>query len=282
MPPFSLSEIRRYYDRHTPAFVRFGQGGQFGAIHRAVWAPETITRSKAFRYVEDRIADHIHRFGLNTKTTHLVDLGCGVGSSLVYLAEQLNVRGTGITLSSLQAKLAETRIREAGFSQRLRCIEGDYCRLPHDVAVADLAYAIESFVHGPSPRAFFEQCRRLLRADGWLVICDDFRRPMSTRLGFETIERFCRGWHINALLQPAELVALAHEAGFAHHSTHDLTPFIEITRPRDRIIDALAKILVALPPMEARYDHLVGGSALQRCLREGWIGYDLAFFRRLG
>ena len=32
---------------------------------------------------------------------------------------------------------------------------------------------------------------------------------------------------------------------------------------------------------EARVGPLIGGSALQLCLERGWVGYDLAVFRRL-
>ena len=57
MPAFETADIRRYYDRHTRSFVRFGQGGRDGAIHRAVWGPGVTTRSAAFHYVDDRIAE---------------------------------------------------------------------------------------------------------------------------------------------------------------------------------------------------------------------------------
>ena len=99
---FATDEVQRYYDRHTDTFVSYGQGGAFGAIHRAVWGPGTRSRSDAFRYVENQIVDCVRRLGPgpdDTSPPHVVDLGCGVGSSLCYLAERLPLRGTGVTLS---------------------------------------------------------------------------------------------------------------------------------------------------------------------------------------
>ena len=52
---FATDEVQRYYDRHTDRFVAYGQGGAYGAIHRAVWGPGTRSRSDAFRYVESQI-----------------------------------------------------------------------------------------------------------------------------------------------------------------------------------------------------------------------------------
>ena len=56
MRGFDAEQIRRYYDRHTSAFVALGQRGSDGAMHRAVWGPGTATHRQAFRYVEDQIA----------------------------------------------------------------------------------------------------------------------------------------------------------------------------------------------------------------------------------
>jgi SAM-dependent methyltransferase len=289
MPRFESSEIRRYYDRHTPAFIRFGQGGSAGAIHRAVWGPGVATRQQAFHYVDDRIAGLLgaRDSKLGTRDSsgpdglHVVDLGCGVGASLCYLAERLPLRGTGVTLSPVQARLAAERISEAGLSDRVECLVGDFNALPASLGPADLAYAIESFVHGPSPDRFFAECRRLIRPGGLLVICDDITRSPAEPAARRTIERFCRGWHVNTLLDQPALRAQAREAGFEHESTTDLTPYLEIRRPRDRVIDALGALFGGLPVVRDRFGYLIGGSALQTCLARGWIGYDLTQFRRL-
>ena len=280
MPQFDATAVRRYYDRHTPAFIAYGQGGRTGAIHRAVWGPGTETRDDAFRYVEARVLEQIRRLGPVTDRPHVIDFGCGVGASLCYLADQAPIRGTGITLSPVQARLAAQRVRVAGLTDRVACREGDFCDLPTDIASADLGYAIESFVHGAAPARFFAECARVIRPDGLLVICDDFKRTVTAPARSRAIERFCEGWHINTLIDRNTLRTLAREAGFAHETTVDLSPYLELGRPRDRVIHALAALLRWLPG-QARFGHLTGGSALQTCLRAGWIGYDLALFRRL-
>src|SRR5688500_14587739 len=166
------AQVRHYYDRNTAGFLTTGQRNS--ARHRAVWGPRVTTRAAAFRYVEDEIAGLLRGLSPSFGTSHVVDLGCGVGGSLLYLAEQLPIRGTGITLSPVQERVAAARIREAGYADRVQCLVGDYCALPDDVGTAaDLAFAIESFVHGPDPAAFMAECRRLVRPGGLLVICDD-------------------------------------------------------------------------------------------------------------
>jgi SAM-dependent methyltransferase len=281
MSRFDAAKIRHYYDRQTAAFVAVGQGGSVGAIHRAVWGPGVGTRRQAFRYVEDQIIELTRRLPPSFGASHVVDLGCGVGGSLCYLAERLPVRGTGITLSAVQGRLAGQRIREAGCSDRIRCLVGDYCALPAGLDPADLAFAIESFVHGPAPDLFFAQCRQLVRPGGLLLVCDDFRRSTTEPAAERTIDRFCRGWRVNTLLHADELQSLARAAGFAHQSTVDLSPYLEIHRVRDRLVDGLIALLGWLPLDDTRLGYLLGGSALQKALSHQWIGYDLALFQRL-
>jgi tocopherol O-methyltransferase len=278
-PRFDPAEVRDYYDRHTATFVSHGQGGDAGAIHRAVWGPGVSRRDQAFHYVEDRIAERIQDMPAARGPLHIVDLGCGVAGSACYLAARLPVRVTGITLSPVQARLAQTRIRAAGLSDRVACIEGDYCNLPAGVATADLAYAIESFVHGATPDRFFAQCRQLLRPGGVLVICDDFRRATADPRAERAIERFCRGWHVNSLLDRQALDQLARNHGFAPESTEDLTPCLELGRVRDRLLNVLLPVLNLLPLAAGRFDYVDGGSALQECLTQGWVGYEMVTFR---
>jgi len=280
---FSQTDIRRYYDRNTASFVALGQGGSLGAIHRAVWGPGVRSSDEAFRFVEDRIAECLRRISPGTdRPSHVVDLGCGVGASLCYLAERLpGLHGTGITLSPVQARFAQQRIQEAGLADRLTCLEGDYADLPSSVGPADVAYAIESFVHGPDPVRLFAQCRRLIRPGGLLAICDDFKRPTDDPAARRAIDQFKRGWHINTLIDRGRLQTLARDAGFVHDSTVDLSSYLELNRPRDRAIKVLIFFTKWVPVLRARFGHLAGGSALQKCLERGWVGYDLAVFRRV-
>ena len=295
MPHFDADDIRAYYDQHTTRFLTHGQGGEVGAIHRAVWGPGTTTRADAFHYVDDLIAALVTSLPASPSPRHFVDLGCGVGASLCYLAERLPIRGTGVTLSPVQCRIARTRIADADLSDRVRCLEGDYTTLPASVDTADLAYAIESFVHGSSPERFFAQCQRLVRPGGLLVICDDVRRPATNPAASRAIDRFKRGWHINTLLGLDELVALAGSAGFQKESNIDLSPWLELRRLRDRAIalpaalidglrQGLRSILRSDPTLvrqvDRRYGHLLGGSALQDCIAHGWIGYEFVVFRR--
>lgn len=279
-PQFDAAEVRAYYEQHTARFVALGQRGSLGSIHRALWGPGVTTAEQAFRYLEDRLIEQIRELPPSFGSSHVVDLGCGVGASLAYMAARLPIRGTGITLSPAQARLAAPRLDAAGCAGRVRCIVGDYCALPADLEPADVAFAIESFVHGSAPERFFGQCRNLVRPGGLLVIGDDFRRPAAGAAAERTLDRFRKGWRVNTLLSSDELQRMALDAGFDHVRTADLTSYVQIDRVRDRIVNGVLWTIGWLPLEDTRLGYLAGGRALQKALAHGWIGFDLAMFRR--
>ena len=280
MPRFDTDQVRNYYDRHTSRFVSFGRGGSVGAIHRPVWGPGVESREAAFHYVDDRIAEVIERMPAGIDPLHVVDLGCGVGASLCYLAgRHARIRGTGVTLSPVQARLASERVLQAGLADRVLCVEASYENLPPVIAPAVVAYAIESFAHATAPERFFAECGRLVKPGGALVICDDFRRAAAGRRAERTVDRFTRGWHLNSLLPQDRVRELASAAGFSLESWTDLSPYLERPSVRDRLVNAS---LGWLPLDRTPLGPVLGGTALVTCVANGWTGYELLVFRRRG
>src|SRR6478672_6979525 len=72
----------------------------------------------------------------------------------------------------------------------------------------------------------------------------------------------------------------AAAAGFDHMWTRDLTPWLQLGRPRDRAFRAIAPLLRLLPRISPRLANISGGAALQTALARGWIRYEFAVFER--
>lgn len=287
-PRFDITRVRHYYDRHTAGFMALGTGGEVGVIHRAVWAPGVTTPAQAFHYVDDRIADAIEAQSgavagagiggsIPLPPLHIVDLGCGVGATLCHLARRLGARGTGVTLSRLQAHLAAERIAAEGLEDSVFCLEASFDSLPPSITAADAAFAIESFAHAPDPTGFFAEAARIVRPGGLLLICDDVRGPGGGAAAERTVARFTHGWHLNTLLTPKEIRALADAAGFEHRETEDLSPYLVPLSLRDRVLDTA---LGWLPLGGTPLGPVLGGAALKRCLAQGWTAYELLTFQR--
>lgn len=280
----AVDDVRRYYEENTERFERFGQGRGTGAIHRSVRAAAGDRDQNSFRTLERMILRRLRRVGSGDGKVHVLDLGCGVGASMIYLAEHAPIVATGITLSGLQATRARERIAARGLAERVQCLEGSYLELPASVRVAELAFSIEAFIHGPDPSAFFEAAARYVAPGGLLLIFDDF---LSERGGgplaphdARVIREVREGWLANSLVTVRQASELASQAGFVLETNDDLTPRLELGRPRDHAIALLVAVGRHLPLRGYRFRSLLGGSALQAGLRNGLLEFRCLGWRR--
>jgi SAM-dependent methyltransferase len=282
---FDGEQVKRFYDDNTRLFLSLGQGTE-GTIHRAVWGPGVRRRVEAMAYVDGLVFQRVKRLELTdaAQALHVVDLGSGVCASLCRMAKQSAITGTGITISETQVALAKARIEGEGLAARVRCVEGDFCDLPTGLPPADLAFAMESFVHAADATRFFSECAKLVRPGGYLVICDDFVASPELRANQRVnrwLQRFRQGWRASNLQAEVEARNLAQTAGFVHEETRDLTPYLEIRRPRDWLMAGLMRCFGWLPIRASYWSMLYGGHALQVCLQRGWIKHLFVVWRRL-
>ncbi|MCA9568445.1 MAG: methyltransferase domain-containing protein, partial [Myxococcales bacterium] len=159
-----MADVSRYYEANTRWFLRFGQttGGP-GVIHRGIWGDGVTTTLEAL--------DHVHRLiqARVPSGTRVLDLGCGVGGSLCRLVElDPTLKGTGVTISPTQARLAAQR----GPGQRF--LTADFHDLPASLGTFDAAYAIEAWAHATDPDAFMASTAGRLAPGGLLLLIDDF------------------------------------------------------------------------------------------------------------
>ena len=289
------SETAAYYDANTARFLRFGRGAASMAIHRAVWAPGVLTRMEAMRYVDNLMLFELvelmstpggptARRGRvrSTESSGLtvVDLGCGVGGSVTHLEQHLPGSYYGVTNSRVQQQKATEASARRGL--RATFYVDDYndrglyeSRLP--TGTVDLVYMIESFVHAADPAVVFEGVAKLLRPGGRLIICDDTLHS-ETAADSDVVQAFRRGWHAHSLLTLERTTDLAHAAGLHLREERDLTQYVELRRPRDRVIRLIAPLFPRLGLKGPFWDNMYGGNALQIGLLSGLIQYRYMVF----
>jgi cyclopropane fatty-acyl-phospholipid synthase-like methyltransferase len=271
-------EVQRRYDNTTAVWERFSQGGT--AVHRAVWGEAIASRREAFGYLDKLVAEQVT--ALDVEAPRLLDLGCGLGASLMNLARLLpQARGVGVTISPRQAKRAQQLVGAAGLDARVRCIEADFLELP-ELGVFDVGFAIEAFVHAADPSTFFASVSQRLRPGGRLIICDDFRAraprgPKEERW----LELIRRGWLASCLITVDAARALGKRHGLALVENRDLTASLELRRPRDLLISALLLVTRPFQPASTLWRSWIGGDALQRALVARLLEFRFMVFERL-
>lgn len=276
-------QVQRFYNANTGLFLKLGHSSG-GSIHRAIWGYGVSDREEALHYVDDLICKQLLKLNPNNTPLHIVDLGCGVAASLCYIATQLPITGLGLTISEEQSQLGHERISKHKLQKKLKCIQGDFCKLPADLQKADLAFAIESFVHAESAETFIQEASSLLKPGGHLIICDDFLTELTVRQNkkaLKWIKRFRQGWLVSSLLtlEQVDKYAMAH--GLKRIETLHLSAFVKLNRPRDFLIALLIRVLNNLALKNRYLQMLYGGHALQICLKKQWISHEFIVLEKI-
>lgn len=127
------------------------------------------SRFGGFTNVDGTIAFYLRVQSLMTPSAFVLDVGCGRGAhgdDPVHIRKDLRLlRGKCRHVLGIDV---DKRITENPFVDEYRPIEGD--RWPVEDGVVDLCVSDDVLEHIPSPEQFFSECRRTLRAGGYLCL----------------------------------------------------------------------------------------------------------------
>lgn len=248
-----------------------------------MWAPGVVQREEANSYLNRLILEELE----DIQPQKVLDLGCGVGGTLVYLATQLpHLSATGITISPEQVRMGREILDQERLTGRIKIRLGDMAMpVAYDASegLYDAAYAIESLIHVRDQEAVWRELRERIRPGGLFLALDDFllgTAPASRRQ--EALEQdFVEGWKSWGLRSLDVFIAQVEAEGFKLELSRDLSPYLELGRPRDLAIRAFLPFLKFLAYRRAWMQNMRGGNALQLLLKEGRISYQFLRFRRL-
>ena len=128
---------------------------------------------------------------------NIVDVGCGIGGSTLYLAQKFDASATGITLSPVQANRARERA-EAALLEKVEFQVADALNMPFADDSFDLVWSLESGEHMPNKKKFLEECYRVLKPGGTFICATWCHRPTNSLAGELTEDEL---QHLKAIYQ---------------------------------------------------------------------------------
>jgi tocopherol O-methyltransferase len=272
--PVNLAAIRDHYDRLSRFYrALWGEHIHHGYFERGDESPG----SAQLKLVE-QLASRVHIL----RGARVLDVGCGLGGSSLWLARNFGCRVLGLTISPVQAAMAAERAS----AERLQdCVDfqvKDANYLDLTTESFDIVWVIECTEHLRDKSRFIESCARVLKPGGTLAICawvaaECPRSGEHARL----LSAVCTGMLCPSLGSQREYLRWISTSGFAQVRADEITRQVEQTWEHSARIAARPEVQAALLLGDVRMRRFVRAfSTIRRAYAEGAMAYGIFTARK--
>jgi tocopherol O-methyltransferase len=207
---FTKADISRYYDLSEVHYNIMWNLRKSKSLHYGYWDDSTKTFHESLLNLNKVLAKYA-----NIKSSdQVLDAGCGVGGSSVWLAKNIGCKVTGISLNKEQVRKANLLAQERGLDSLVSFMVNDYTATGLPDASFDIIWAIESVCYANDKSDFLKEANRLLKKGGLIIMADFFRRGDLKGKDADIIKEMAHGWAINDFSIPEQFDQQLQNNGF--------------------------------------------------------------------
>jgi cyclopropane fatty-acyl-phospholipid synthase-like methyltransferase len=190
---FSKKDIARYYDLSETHYRLFWNLNKSKSLHYGYWDSSTKTFNDALLNINKVLA----RYANISKQDTVLDAGCGVGGSAIWLAKNIGCKVTGISLNEKQVKQASILALKEEVQHLIKFEQNDYTSTGFAANSFDVVWGIESVCYVPDKSEFMREAFRLLKTGGRLIVADFFKKDGLAENQALQIKKWANGWAID-------------------------------------------------------------------------------------
>ncbi len=216
-------QIVDYYDACNIDYRLIWNLDKSYAMHFGYWDKKVKNFSQSLERENEVLAEMAR-----IKSSDVVlDAGCGVGGSSIFLAKKFGCEVVGITLSRKQADAAAKNAERNGVAGNTEFLVMDFENITLPNEKFDVVWAIESVCHANSKKKFLEGMGRILKPNGRLIVADGFAVKEDYNDSEKNImQKWLSGWAVNSLETIENFKKFLADAGFQKISFFDISDHV--------------------------------------------------------
>lgn len=179
------------------------------AIHYGYWDQKV----KSFPESLIRMNEVMIETAAIKSTDYVLDAGCGIGGSSIFLAKTLGCKVTGISLSKQQVDKANILANRDGVESKVSFEVMNYSATSFPDNSFNVVWGCESICYAENKSDFIREAYRLLKPGGRIVIADGFVSDFDNNQ-HPVIRKWLDGWQVNFLETPERFGQFMKDAGF--------------------------------------------------------------------
>jgi SAM-dependent methyltransferase len=152
----------------------------------------------------------------------VLDAGCGVGGTDLWLADTHRVRVHGVNIQPLHLGYASRNASHHPAGSAVRFSRQDFTELAIASSSVDVVWGLESVCHCQDKSAFVREAFRVLRRGGRLMVADFFRTDANGSHGAESMRIWTDGWALPNLASVAGFTDVLGVSGFSDVACRDI------------------------------------------------------------
>lgn len=188
------------------------------AIHYGFWDKKVNSFPESLKRMNEVMAQTAEI----KSSDKVLDAGCGVGGSSIFLSSTFGCEVTGISLSEQQINEARKHSEKKGLDHLLRFEVMNYMATEFADSSFDVVWCCESSCYADDKQAFIKEVYRLLKPGGRLIVADGFVTQIENNQ-HPVIKNWLGGWMVNYLETPEKFQAFMRESGFVEINFKDIS-----------------------------------------------------------
>ena len=209
------NNIIEYYRRTELSYHLWGRNYHYG-----YWDGSTNHLLKATQKLNEVLA----QTASISNNDRILDAGCGVGGSSIYLAKNFGCHVTGITICPRQIDFAYRNAKKEGVTHLTEFFEMDYLNTTFEEDLFDVVWGVESICHADGKDRFIREAHRVLKKEGRLIVADGFVSKKNYNIQEQrSMDKWVKGWAVNYLETPDNFIQFASDTGFQKNNYQDIT-----------------------------------------------------------